>query len=744
MFRNLTCKLQDYKVCPMVPGVDAVLEFVHQDDLPLAQAIFAHVDRSFASASTDPSSLSRFVSVIMCAAAHFTSRSTVLVQLMLIRMGELAKAADPSVTKEAVAAQLMAKLGEKVQLLTTGTPMIQAFDYAHSAPVYSSSELLVQVSESAHPDPASLAQTGKSWPEIDPDISAIIPIQHLHALFNPSFAFGLAALPPAGIVAWFSLLFTVCASTPRLRTQLSTTLSMKAKNLGEGAYSSILKGLLLTPFAESSRECATLQIQSVYSALAGILLSAACQYVATEEGIDVPDNNNNVDTAGISAEISTLQRSLLKALSDRSAMAEIVYGQPETGKSTSSRGSAAEGKKYIMKQYNIPKSAYRMPLETDSEERWEQWFMKVADIPQQFDIDATSVIFCFTGHLQSTHRPTYGWREAATAMHASGNTVTLEHFFSHVRKQLFVSRKTRQAAYDELRHVSQSITEFPDCIAFSTYLKTLWPKLFPAVSDERAPIQKYEACLLVHSIMSGMFELNKNLRKSNAFVHAWCKVQYNDIEIHQKYLTDSAHSIADESDKLCASYLDFLHLQLRNAQESFNAVQRVAPVSNSHSVNTLSTFPFGREATPRAEFHSQGAGKRNAGPLRAKDRNGVGKKRQDTNVGRCGAGGASNSGPAQANNFNAMRSTGENRERTLYPPHLGLHQFARLIPGRADTTLDQAISLAKQGKCVMCHGKNHQAGPKSCPSVNPQILQQLAPLMKARFQLKEANFKNNK
>jgi hypothetical protein len=408
-------------------------------------------------------------------------------------------------------------------------------------------------------------------------------------------------------------------------------------------------------------------------------------------------------------------------------MAEITYGQIVNGMKSSCKGTASEGKAYILKQFKIPKSAYRMPTETSSETEWEQWFDKVSDIPNQFDIDPATVIFTFTGHLAATHRPTYGWREAALALQHAGTAITLSAFFAHIRKQLFVSRGTRKAAYEELLQVHSEITNFPDCFAFSTYLKTLWPKLFPAESEERAPIQQYEACLLLHRIMSGIFELNRQIRKSNAFVHAWCKVQYNDIEIHQKYLTESAHQIAGESEKLCAKYLEFIHTQLRNAQESYNAVQGVAVATHSQSVNALSSFPFDREATFRADqSHAPTKRKhennRNKNDAHANKRRPSGGKNGGGGAGG-GAGGsagqrAPNAGPSHSNHFNAMSDKGEERERNTYPEGLQIHQLARLIPGRADTTLNDAIALCKKGKCVMCGASNHAKGPKSCPSAN--------------------------
>jgi DNA anti-recombination protein RmuC len=101
--------------------------------------------------------------------------------------------------------------------------------------------------------------------------------------------------------------------------------------------------------------------------------------------------------------------------------------------------------------------------------------------------------------------------------------------------------------------------------------------------------------------MSSIFELNRRVRKSNAFVLAWCKVQYDEIEIHQKYLNESANQIASEFVKLCANYLEFIHTHLRNAQESYDAVQSVSVATKGAYVNALNSFPFDREATLHAD-----------------------------------------------------------------------------------------------------------------------------------------------
>jgi hypothetical protein len=101
--------------------------------------------------------------------------------------------------------------------------------------------------------------------------------------------------------------------------------------------------------------------------------------------------------------------------------------------------------------------------------------------------------------------------------------------------------------------------------------------------------------------------------------------------------------------------------------------------------------------------------------------------------------------PSPGNRFNAMGERGEERERTLYGAHLGMHECSQLIPGRENTTLDQAINMCKQGKCVMCGGHNHDL-PTSCPSAvgNPTVLTAVRDLMKRRRAVNAAAHKNRK
>jgi hypothetical protein len=385
-----------------------------------------------------------------------------------------------------------------------------------------------------------------------------------------------------------------------------------------------------------------------------------------------------------------------------------------------------------------------MPTKNDDQDKWETWFKKVAELPNQFELPVEAILFMFTGHLDNNHRPTYSWQDEMKKLKESRTAVTLEHFFSHVRQQLFPAPTSRHQASEELFKVPEAIKsgKFQDCLAFTTYLKTLWLKLFPHEgSNERQPIQQYEACIKLHSIMSGMFELPFSIRKSNVFVHAWCKVRYDNLEIHEKYLEHTDHALLHESENLCAEYLKFLHEKLRLAQKSHNTMHTASSSGAFHSIH-LASFPFDDKhkhadvhpnpmpRDPRDRHRGQKTGKR---PLSAPAHQTQRKTSRTHNP------------PSPGNRFNAMGERGEERERTLYGANLGMHKYSQLIPGRENTTLDQAISMCKQGKCVMCGGHNHDL-PTSCPSAvgNPTVLAAVRDLMKRRRAVNAAAHKNRK
>jgi hypothetical protein len=257
-----------------------------------------------------------------------------------------------------------------------------------------------------------------------------------------------------------------------------------------------------------------MQAHALIAVLSVVLQSFALREIAQEESVTLPAFTTDAATDSTIEETSKL---ILQGLENRSATKPVILGQVTRAGTSSSKGTATASKKYIHNQFKLRHSAYHMPTKHDDQDKWETRFKKIAELPVE------AILFMFTGHLDNTHRPTYGWQEELKKLQESRTAVTLEPFFSHVRQQLFPAPTSRHQAYEELLKVHEAIKsgKFQDCLAFSTYLKTLWLLLFPQEgSNERQPIQQYEACIKLHSIMSRMFDLPFSIRESNFFVHA--------------------------------------------------------------------------------------------------------------------------------------------------------------------------------------------------------------------------------
>jgi len=142
-------------------------------------------------------------------------------------------------------------------------------------------------------------------------------------------------------------------------------------------------------------------------------------------------------------------------------------------------------------------------------------------------------------------------------------------------------------------------------------------------------------------------------------------------------------------------------------------------VPPQQSVN-LASFPFADSkpsGTPRPAPPSRpSAGKRSRNP----PRDGAGRHAKRTPP------------ASRAQSSSGMGAEGERRERNVYLPSEQLHRYAHIIPDR-NINFEQAIALAKSGKCVMCEGPAH-GGPKQCPLVkgHPDRLEKVTELAARR------------
>jgi hypothetical protein len=120
-----------------------------------------------------------------------------------------------------------------------------------------------------------------------------------------------------------------------------------------------------------------------------------------------------------------------------------------------SKGKSADGVKYLVQQLSVSGSTYKMPSPESSQQDWEDWFAKLTDMTVHYDISAETIIHAVSGHLPMTDRVMFGWTDIVANLRTSSQAVTLNNFFDHIRKQLFVRQSTRAAAYEEFLTVKQ-------------------------------------------------------------------------------------------------------------------------------------------------------------------------------------------------------------------------------------------------------------------------------------------------
>jgi len=579
-FSPLFDRLLDPSRCSAVTSTQELLDLCHERDLGVCTELLQHLGSQPFAISTDLSSL-----------AHFLATCSCLTSTLLVRASTYTRRLSEHVPP----ADLIPLMEQKISLLTSSTRFADTFGFHHAGSTYEQSALLTAAIDRIQTVPA-VDTENPAWPTPDTNLSSLIPASYLYAPFSVSLSFGFATFPPAGIIAAFGLLNIVAAGRPQQRLTLHSATTSNASSLGENMqalYMTLWQGNI--PQSCNSAYC--LQMLALHAAIAAILQCYALYEIANDREVTLP-----VLTTG--PDIPSTKEYILEALNNRSTLTPIVLGKASTTPgATSSKGTAAEGKKYILSQFKIPRSAYRMPSKDATQDQWELWFKKVADLPNQFDIPISNIIFLFTGHLDNTHRPTYGWHDEATKLQGQNIPITLEHFFAHIRHQLFPAPSTRHQACQELHQIPEAIKsgKFSDCLAFSTYVKTLWSKLFPTEpTSERSPIQQYQACIVLHRIMSGIFDLPFSLRKTNVFVHAWCKVRYDNLDIHSQYLDQSLHALTYESDAMCAQFLDTLHGRIlwilytvprvvpREASSSPNVAQHAACILLASSSPTVS------------------------------------------------------------------------------------------------------------------------------------------------------------
>ena len=210
-----------------------------------------------------------------------------------------------------------------------------------------------------------------------------------------------------------------------LRTRLNSVLSAVARVHGtDGPMNDVFANLWTTEFTAESNSSACMRTQAIYALISSTLQCFALREIAREAGIQTGSYSDSYDAS----RINHAKQDLLAAFESRPSMSRVILGMSTGTITSSAKGTASEGQKYILRQLKIPSSAYRMPSKDASQDKWETWFSKETELPNQFDISVSSIMFMFTGHLDNTHRPTYGCQDEVQKLTASGTHVTLERY----------------------------------------------------------------------------------------------------------------------------------------------------------------------------------------------------------------------------------------------------------------------------------------------------------------------------
>jgi hypothetical protein len=196
---------------------------------------------------------------------------------------------------------------------------------------------------------------------------------------------------------------------------------------------------------------------------------------------DEPEYSSNPDTLPILPADTVGIYTFLQNVYLQRAQSPLPLIAVPVGATSDLRGSSTDGFRYLVQQNTRADSAYHMPKPDAPQQNWEDWFDKLSSMLNHYDIATEAIIHTVTGHLHSSNPEMHGWTEHISSLNESNSSITLHDFFSHVRKQLFVNRDTRQCAYEELGSLPHHLNNDADCAALVTTLKQLWPRIYKII-----------------------------------------------------------------------------------------------------------------------------------------------------------------------------------------------------------------------------------------------------------------------
>ena len=392
---------------------------------------------------------------------------------------------------------------------------------------------------------------------------------------------------------------------------------------------------------------------------------------------------------------------LLDVSKERSNIGQSFSATSVTGGTQSERSKSANGVKYLTSQLSRNDSAFHMPAQQAEQQAWEEWFLKLAEVPDYYEMSSEQIIYAVTGHMKYNDRLLYGWPDTVSRLRTLGKPVTLDAFFAHIRTTLLACRKTRKSAYDELMSLSSTLSSIADCAALCVRLRQVWTRLCPVATSEREPITRQAAILHIHKTLSDAREGGYKLRQHSMLLTAWHRCHFDSAVLYEAFVADVHHTTVLDSVKNSELYLQALFKDLTRAHTLYvNLVHDEPPATHS----ALAIQPTKSVQTSGKD------GKRGRSASRDST--------ADRGNGNSRASSAGQQPTAAKAVFKGLTEEGEKRERN----HPAGCKFTDVAAAAGlNLFMDVCCARGRQSQCFMCSEPGgHKGGPLSCPKVTPQ------------------------
>jgi hypothetical protein len=401
------------------------------------------------------------------------------------------------------------------------------------------------------------------------------------------------------------------------------------------------------------------------------------------------------------------------------ALERTRIGQPFNavslqGGSQSERSRSADGVKYLTSQLGRVDSAFHMPSEQAEQQLWEDWFLKLAEVPTYYEMSSEQIIYAVTGHMKYNDRVLYGWPDTVNTLRSLSQPITLDAFFTHIRFTLFACRETRKSALEELMSLPRVLSTVADCSALIVRLRQIWSRLYPTTTSEREPMTRQSACIHIHKMLIEASKCSFKQRQSSMLLTAWSNHLFPASQLYRQFLHDDLHASAVDAVKSSELYLAAVFKELDSAHQMHVNVVRTNDTSSTHAA-------FAIQPTKGKQVSGK-SGKRGRSASREPTR--------DRGNSRGSSAAAPTKSKPSSATFIGLTDSGEKRERAN---PIGCRFTDVATAAGFDLTMDLCCKRGRDSQCFLCcEPGGHTGGPTACPKVPHNRRDAVAQVVAAR------------